>query len=259
MTRAERDDLSDATARAAGASADIYAQFVNQAKAAVAKAAEAVEATRADLEAASEWSRGPWGHDAAAAFDGLADELRAAAEGLSVSGSPLTQSSEASAAEKPIATAARRLTEEIGRLLGDLEIDEATIDRAARIVTAEHSWRDGLGIRLTEPDAAKLLGVPVDRLEALRSEGSVIALVDRFGVRSYPAYQFEHGAPSPVLARAHRVLVEKGSLSEWSAASWGCTPHPELEQRTPAQWSAEGRDEDRLLVAAGRDASRLRR
>lgn len=257
MAKTDRD-ISIAAANAAAASADAYARFVEQAKVIVARAAAAADEVIEAGEASAVANAGSGAALRAAEFELLVHRVRAAAGDLGPGPDDLGAAPGDNEVEGlPFEQAVRRLSSEIVRLLGDTPIDDTTIDRAARVVTAEQSWRHGLGVVLSELDTAMLLGVTVDRLAAMQDAGEVISLVDRRGLRTYPAYQFQDGSPSACLVRAHRVLVEKGHLSEWSAASWDRSPHPELENCSPAQWSAEGGDNDRLLVVAGRDASRL--
>jgi hypothetical protein len=75
----------------------------------------------------------------------------------------------------------------------------------------------------------------------------------------FPAWQFvlrDRNARER-LAQAHTLLVEKGHLSPWSAASWCVADHPELEGHDPVSWLHEGRDGDALVTVAARDAARL--
>jgi len=147
--------------------------------------------------------------------------------------------------------------DELKRLIGEREPKLETLRRAARIVAAEESWRESLGLLLTEQDAAELLHVGTRELAELRTGGKVIALASRDGATRYPAFQFQDGRPSLDLAEAHRLLVEHGHISPWSAASWARTGHPELGGCSPAQWAGERREGRQLLIAAEHDASRL--
>lgn len=152
---------------------------------------------------------------------------------------------------------AKFLLAEWNRLIGDQEIDQAALERAARIVAAEESWRSGLGALLSEDDVTRLLEATRRQLGSLKREGKVITLPASDDTDRYPAYQFQDGKPTPPLARAHRVLVESGDVSPWTAASWARTSHPELEELSPAQWSGEKRSEETLMRVAEHDASRL--
>jgi hypothetical protein len=152
--------------------------------------------------------------------------------------------------------AAKRLVAELQRLIGTQSMETATLERAARIVAAEQSWREGLGLLLDEDDVARLLGIDRTDVANLSASDDAIVLRSRDGSARYPAYQFQEGRLTPALARAHRTLVESGYLSPWSAASWARTSHPELESCSPAQWAGERRDDDRLLLVAARDAAR---
>jgi hypothetical protein len=102
-----------------------------------------------------------------------------------------------------------------------------------------------------------LLGLEPRRLNELEADGGLITLPRKGREPAYPAFQFHDGVPNPALAQAHRLLVEIGRLSPWSAAAWARARHPELDERTPAQWAAERRGDQRLLSVARRDAARL--
>jgi helix-turn-helix protein/S13-like protein len=155
------------------------------------------------------------------------------------------------------ATSADVFLDELKRLIGEREPKLETLRRAARIVAAEESWREGLGLLLSTEEVAELLGVNPRKLAEWRRDGTLIALSSRSGAIRYPAFQFQNGAPSPALAEAHRLLVDKGRISPWSAASWVRSGHHELGGQSPAQWMGEHREERQLLLAAERDANRL--
>ncbi|HEY5709339.1 MAG TPA: integration host factor, actinobacterial type [Solirubrobacterales bacterium] len=143
------------------------------------------------------------------------------------------------------------------RLIGDRRLGRTSLERAARIAAAEESWRSGLGALLSGDDVLRLLEVSGRQLGNLRKRGQLIVLTNPGDADRYPAYQFQDGKPSPPLVRAHRMLVESGHVSSWTAASWARTSHPELEELSPAQWSGEKRSEETLLRVAEHDASRL--
>ncbi len=151
---------------------------------------------------------------------------------------------------------ARHFLTELERLIGTRAPDAESLEQAARIVAAEQSWRDGLGVLLVEDDVARLLRIDRDRVAELAAHGEMIVLSRADGHLRFPAFQFQEGRPTPSLARAHRTLVESGYVSPESAASWARTRHPELELRSPAQWAGEHRDDERLLLVARRDAAR---
>jgi len=152
--------------------------------------------------------------------------------------------------------AGQRFLDELERLVGQRELDPATLERAARIVAAEQSWRDGLGVLLDADDVARLLHVEPGAVAEIAARDEMIVLHAPDGSARFPAFQFHDGRTAPALASAHRTLVTGGHLSPWSAASWARTSHPELEFRSPAQWVAEHRDEATLLLVAARDAAR---
>ncbi len=151
---------------------------------------------------------------------------------------------------------AGELLDELESLFGPRELDSRALERAARVVAAEQSWRDGLGVLLDDYDVARLLGVDESAVAQRAMREDMIVLAAPGGSARFPAFQFQDGRATPALARAHRTLVTMGHVSPWSAASWARTRHPELESRSPAQWTGEHRDEETLLVVAERDAAR---
>lgn len=144
---------------------------------------------------------------------------------------------------------------EMRQLAGEDEVDEQTVRRAARIALSENAWRRHLGTLLRARDVGELLGVTKQRVSALTTAGRLVALHAKDGSIGYPAWQFANGHTSDSLVAAYRVLSETGS--EWSAASWCLTPHPELEMSSPVQWVATNRSGDVLERVARRDARRL--
>ncbi|HEX6782510.1 MAG TPA: hypothetical protein VF125_10840 [Solirubrobacterales bacterium] len=152
---------------------------------------------------------------------------------------------------------ARDLLREWRRLMGDEPPDPAAIERAVRIAAAEQSWRASLGTLLSENDVSKILGAGAGRVRHLQENHELIALTTSDGDERYPAFQFQDGKATPALAHAHEVLVEKGHVSPWTAASWARTAHPELNDLSPSQWTGTRRDDELLLQVAERDAHRL--
>ena len=53
------------------------------------------------------------------------------------------------------------------------------------------------------------------------------------------------------------VLIEDGHLDFATAVSWLAAPDDALDGLSPAQWVEVGRDSERLLLIARRDAARL--
>lgn len=144
---------------------------------------------------------------------------------------------------------------EVRILAGQDDVDEQTVRRAARIAVAENAWRRHLGTLLRARDVAELLGVTKQRVSALTTAGRLIALHAQDGSIGYPAWQFADGHAWEPLVVSFRALSRTGS--EWSAASWCVTPHPELETKSPVQWLATGRSGEVLVEVAKRDAGRL--
>lgn len=144
---------------------------------------------------------------------------------------------------------------EVRLLAGQDDVDEQTVRRAARIAVAENAWRRHLGTLLRARDVAELLGVTKQRVSALTTAGRLIALRAQDGSIGYPAWQFANGRTWEPLVASFRALSSSGS--EWSAASWCVTPHPELETSSPVRWLATGGSGEILLEVAERDAGRL--
>jgi hypothetical protein len=100
---------------------------------------------------------------------------------------------------------------------------------------------------LSDAQARERLGISAQQLDAMTAQGRLLVLVERSGRRRYPGWQF--GAdqrPLAALVAAHRVLVEQGGMSPWSAASWCVQEHPELDGLSPSAWAHTGRDPERL-------------
>jgi hypothetical protein len=156
--------------------------------------------------------------------------------------------------------AVEAFAETLQEVLGDrpADIDEAR--RAALQTAAASVWEDTVGPLLTGAQARELLGgVSRQRLGQLLGEGRLIALEKRSGERVFPAWQFRHGQLLRPLVAAHRTLVEEADESPWTAASWCVNAHPELGGQSPLEWAAGDGAAERLLLVAGRDASRLAR
>jgi S13-like H2TH domain len=149
------------------------------------------------------------------------------------------------------------LLNEWSRLVGAQSPDRGTLERAARLVAAEETWRRGLGTLFTEDEASQLLGTEKSELELMKWNEELIVLPSTGGTDRYPAFQFQDGQISKPLAHAHWLLVKKGRVSPWTAASWARSGHPELEGLSPAQWTGNGGDEATLIEVAEHDASRL--
>jgi hypothetical protein len=110
-------------------------------------------------------------------------------------------------------------------------------------------WEEAVGPLLASRDAAALLAVDDAELAELARDGRVIALEEHSGEMRYPAWQFANGRPLEALVAAHRELMRTGHVSEWTAASFCVSEHPELDGLSPRAWVAAGRDETLALVA----------
>ena len=150
------------------------------------------------------------------------------------------------------------------RWLGKLEDDEAArLGRsAAEQVLAAARWSQVVGDRLDTTQVARLLGVTRQALAKRRQTGSLLG-VPGDGTTWYPTWQFDtdEGGVRPevrdVLGAFRDRLDEVDPLV---VAAWAMTTQDEdLAGETPAQWLRAGRDQDQLLRAAERAASRLGR
>jgi hypothetical protein len=145
-------------------------------------------------------------------------------------------------------------------VLGDRPLSEQAARRAALTAAASTVWEDAIGPLLSGEQARELLGISRQRLSQLAKSGRLILLEERSGDRRYPAWQFgEDGRPLDALVAAFRTLATEGETSSWSAASWATHQHPELDDRSPREWAAAGKETERLLLVASRDAARAAR
>jgi hypothetical protein len=153
--------------------------------------------------------------------------------------------------------AAIAFVETLNEVLGDRPLPVEDARRGALLAAAGIAWEDAVGPLLTGQQARELMRVNSrQRLDQLAKEGRLIVL-ERDQQKRYPAWQFgDDGRPLDALVDGHRMLVDEGHLSPWSAASWCTHEHPELGGRSPRDWAAAGEDTKRLLLVATRDAAR---
>ena len=140
-------------------------------------------------------------------------------------------------------------------VLGDRPISAQEARRAALAAAAGTVWEDAVGPLLSS-EQTRGLWVSRQRLSQLAGQQQLIALRERSGKRVYPGWQFgEDARPLDALVSAHHLLVDRGAMSEWSAASWAVHEHPELDDRSPRDWAAADQDAERLMLVARRDAA----
>lgn len=153
-------------------------------------------------------------------------------------------------------TVGDRFAEEVEAVLGgDEELDDEAIRRGVRLAVAEQAWQHRLGTLLQTRDVVDALGVSRQRVATLTRQHRLVALPTKSGVSRYPAWQFKLAAEQrEVAARAHRILVEEGEVSPWTAASWFVQQHPSIDHADPIAAIADGHD-DEVLRAARRDAA----
>jgi len=146
--------------------------------------------------------------------------------------------------------------EEIAALVGDEPLDEETVRRAARIAVADQAWQQRTGTLFETRDVAETLGVTRQRVNTLAGQARIIAVQTQSGQWRYPAWQFDLDPEQrQQAATAHRILVEEGRMSPWTALSWLTSRHPELDADDPVS-AIRGGQADQVLVAARRDAHR---
>lgn len=116
-------------------------------------------------------------------------------------------------------------------------------------------WEQALGPLLSGEKASTALRTSAHDLRDLEERGELIVLTDAAGARCYPAFQFEQGAPLAGLVAAFRTMAAEAS--DWTAASWCVSEHPELDGQTPRAYAAAGKDQRQLLLVATRDSARL--
>jgi hypothetical protein len=153
--------------------------------------------------------------------------------------------------------AAAAFVETLHQVMGARPLPVPDARRGALLAAAGVVWEDAVGPLLTGQQARELMRINSrQRLDQLARTGRLLVL-ERDEQKRYPAWQFgEDGRPLDALVDAHRILVDKGHMSPWSAASWCSHEHPELDGRSPRDWAAAGENAERLLLVAGRDAAR---
>lgn len=153
-------------------------------------------------------------------------------------------------------------TYELDRLLKNLPEDQAmTYGReAARSAMAPLIWRAAAGDVLETSAVRELLGVSRQALADRVDRGTLLGLpAERTTL--YPTWQFDGTAVRdvvPDVVGAFRARLGE-SWDPLMVASWARTPQRELEDETPADWLIQGRDEQRVLLAAKRAAEALSR
>ena len=151
---------------------------------------------------------------------------------------------------------------ELGIDQGDLDAGDARKlgRRGALLAVAGTVWGRHLGLLLDTRQVAELLGVGTrqavnDRVRRQR----ILALPTDERDLAYPAFQFnEKGEPYAAMGLVLEAFAG-AMLSPHTVASWCVTPQAALDGSTPAQWMGEGRDPERLVIAARRSASRAAR
>lgn len=142
-------------------------------------------------------------------------------------------------------------------LLGDKELSVQAARRAGMLAAAAQAWENEVGPLLSSAQVRTLLGdVSRQRVDELLRSRRLIGLRDSAGRRQFPSFQFLDGRPLEPLVAAYWIVAD-GAVSGWTAASWCVSPDATLEGSSPARWTREGRDSDRLHRIARQDAARL--
>ena len=163
---------------------------------------------------------------------------------------------------------AAEATASFAETIGELDLqgsDAAGVDphevgrRAALLAASMLIWRRHLGALLETSDVQVVLGVGTRQAIAdLRARHRLLGLSRKDGSVVYPAFQFVDGRPFPEMPR---LLLEfkDAAVSPWTIASWFVTPQDALEGSTPVECLTRRTDGGRVIKAARRTASRLRR
>lgn len=150
-----------------------------------------------------------------------------------------------------------RFRTEVQRLVTPGDLDAHAVERGARAAAADARWSGAIGHLLTRDDILATRDITPEALAELLDSRSIITLTARDGSTRFPEFQFSEGLPLGSLVTAHRIMVDDGHVSPWSAASWLMAPHPELDGLSPAQWAHTKRGDEHLLMTAKRDAAPL--
>jgi hypothetical protein len=117
-------------------------------------------------------------------------------------------------------------------------------------------WLHQVGPLLTEDSVEARLALTAREIAQRLDDNSLLAVQDRRGRLFFPAFQFRNGDMQDALQAVLSQLLP-ATADNWTVASWFRSPHPLLDNRTPAEWLDEGADTEQLLEAARRDAARL--
>lgn len=110
-------------------------------------------------------------------------------------------------------------------------------------------WGELIGPALSEPDAARLLGRPVNEVAG---DPGLLRLTNQDGQPVYPVIQFDGRRPLPGLADVLALL--DGPLLPLTIASWLTSPKAALDGRTAVQALRDG-DQQQVLGLARQTAA----
>lgn len=160
------------------------------------------------------------------------------------------------------AAAAFEETLEELRLLGselDLEDPEGFGRRAALLVAARAVWDRHLGTLLDGRQVQDLLGVQTRQaVNDLMKRRRLLSLPVKSRRWVFPSFQFSSsGRPYAVIPDV-LTAFDGVVATPYTVASWFVSPHPLLDDETPASWLKSGRDAALVRQAAERSAARMR-
>lgn len=143
----------------------------------------------------------------------------------------------------------------------DLEQLLARVDAAVQPVHLDLD--EAVGPFYDTNGLSEWIGASRQALDGKRKRNSIIACQLEGGRWVYPTWQFDdEGSPHQDLIAVWRTLrgpAERPNADPWTCALWLRSPHPELNDRTPADSLLSGGHRERVHVLARRDAARWAR
>lgn len=139
-------------------------------------------------------------------------------------------------------------------------LNEQAGRRAVLLASSEALWQRHLGQLLDTDQVQSMLRVRTRAAVAERvKRHSLLALPGSGRAQSqFPAWQFtNNGQPYPQLRQVIDTFHSADVKNGWTIASWFRTPQQTLDGAEPVRWMAEGRDPERLLMAAQMSAATL--
>jgi len=159
------------------------------------------------------------------------------------------------------AAAFEETLEELGLSGSEVELEdpEGLGRRAALLVAARAVWDRHLGTMLDGRQVQELLGVQTRQaVNDLMKRGRLLGLPVKSRRWAFPSFQFS-GSGRPYTVLPDVLAAFDGVVTTpYTVASWFVSPHPLLDDQTPAEWLSAGRDGELVRQAAQRSAARMR-